>query len=54
MEEETKNKFFADYHRSLTDGLNHISGDLLRAKWFFLEEGMRVKPSKFIWDGKLE
>jgi hypothetical protein len=36
MEEETKNKFFADYHRSLTDNLNHISGDLLRAKWFFL------------------
>jgi len=36
MDEETKNKFYADSHRTLTDNLSHISGDLLRAKWFFL------------------
>ena len=28
--------FYRDYHKSLTDNLNHISDDLLKAKWFFL------------------
>jgi hypothetical protein len=36
MEEKTKDEFYSDYHKSLTDNLNHISDDLLRAKWFFL------------------
>jgi ABC-type Co2+ transport system permease subunit len=36
MDEAKRIKFFANYHESLNDNLNHISDDLLRAKWFFL------------------
>jgi len=36
MDSNIKLEFFSDYHKSLTDNLNHISDDLLKAKWFFL------------------
>lgn len=36
MDTKTRLDFFSEYHKSLTDNLNHISDDLLKAKWFFL------------------
>ena len=36
MDSNIKLEFFSDYHKSLADNRNHISDDLLKAKWFFL------------------
>ncbi|MCX5808524.1 MAG: hypothetical protein NTX36_04005 [Proteobacteria bacterium] len=36
MKDETRYKFYTEAHKGLTDDLNHISDDLLKAKWFFL------------------
>ena len=36
MKSEYRLHFLTEQHKTLTDNLNHISGDLLRAKWFFL------------------
>ena len=29
-------KFLSAYHQSLTDDINHISVEFMKAKWFFL------------------